>query len=143
MLPTMMRSPIMEPNFITLRYWLIPKNRTEHYHLSIAAERAPCDDSRMKANNGTPPALTGGFSILSAISSRLNRNRRDQAMAVDTEPWHELRDAEYFCKKDDRPLTARTGIALDASSEATCYYCVSCRRGVILSPPQRQLEIAS
>lgn len=96
----------------------------------------------MKAN-GTPPALTGGFSILSAIFSRLNRHRRDQETAVDTEPWHEIRDAKYFCKKDDRPLTARTKIALDASSEATCYYCVSCRRGVILPAPQPQLEIAA
>lgn len=57
-------------------------------------------------------------------------------MAIDSEPWHELRDAEYFCKKDDRPLTARTQIALDASSEATYYYCVSCRRGVILVLPK-------
>ena len=64
-------------------------------------------------------------------------------MAVDTEPWHEIRDAEYFCKKDDRPLTARTTISLDPSSEATYYYCVSCRRGVILPAPQRQSEIAA
>ena len=87
----------------------------------------------------TAPALAGGFSILSAIFSRSNRNRRGQATAVDAEPWHEIRGEEYFCKKDDRPLKARTRIALNASSEATCYYCESCGRGVILESPQRVL----
>jgi hypothetical protein len=60
-------------------------------------------------------------------------------MPVDAEPWYEIRDGEYFCKKDNCPITARTKIALDARSEATCYYCVSCGRGVVLDSPRRQV----
>lgn len=63
-------------------------------------------------------------------------------MANDTELWYGIRDGEYFCKKDDRLLTARTvmeAFVPDTPSVVTCYSCESCGRIVILPSPMTPL----